>query len=129
MKFDLKAWSENLHVALCGISNKRTLDNFSFLSDYAKKRPKPPFLIASILLIPGYIDEQEVSDIAKFIASLNPNIPYALLAFHPDFLMADLLTTSLQHADQCLKAAKESGLRRVRLGNIHLLRNERDDWT
>ena len=124
MKFDLKAWSENLHIALCGISNKRTLDNFSFLADYAKKRPEPPFLIAGTLLIPGYIDEQEVSDIAKFIASLDPNIPYALPTFHPDFLMADLSTTSLQHAEQYLKAAKESGLRRVRLGNIHLLRNE-----
>ena len=124
IKFDLKAWGENLHIALCGTSNKRTLDNFSSLATYAQKRPEPPFLIASTLLIPGYVDEQEVSGIAKFIASLDPNIPYALLAFHPDFLMADMPTTSLQHAERCLKAAKESGLRRVRLGNIHLLRNE-----
>ncbi len=130
IKFDLKAWNDNLHVALCGISNKRTLENFSLLADYAKRRPVPPFLIASTLLVPGYIDEQEVSDIAKFIVSLDPDIPYALLAFHPDFLMTDLPTTSLQHAEQCLKAAKEAGLHRVRLGNIHLLRDERQNgWT
>ena len=129
IKFDLKAWNEKLHIALCGISNKRTLENFSLLADYAKRRPEPPFLIASTLLIPGYIDELEVSNIAKFIASLDQNIPYALLAFHPDFLMTDLPTTSLQHAERCLKAAKEAGLCRVRLGNIHLLRNEyQDDW-
>jgi len=130
IKFDLKAWNDNLHIALCGISNKRTLENFSLLADYDKRREAPPFLIASTLLVPGYIDEQEVSDIAKFIASLDPNIPYALLAFHPDFLMTDLPTTSLQHAEQCLKVAKDAGLRRVRLGNIHLLRDERqNDWT
>jgi pyruvate formate lyase activating enzyme len=129
IKFDLKAWNEKLHIALCGVSNKRTIENFSLLAAYTKKRPEPPFLIASTLLIPGYIDELEVSSIAKFIASLDPNIPYALLAFHPDFLMTDLPTTSLQDAERCLKAAKEAGLRRVRLGNIHLLRNEyQDDW-
>ncbi|HIE16735.1 MAG TPA: radical SAM protein [Dehalococcoidia bacterium] len=129
IKFDLKTWNENLHIALCGISNKRTLENFHFLADYAKTRPVPPFLVASTLLIPGYIDQQEVSNIATFIASLDPNIPYALLAFHPDFLMTDLPTTSRQHAERCLKAAKEAGLHRVRIGNIHLLRNEyRSDW-
>jgi pyruvate formate lyase activating enzyme len=28
IKFDLKAWDENLHIALCGVSNKQTLRNF-----------------------------------------------------------------------------------------------------
>lgn len=130
IKFDLKAWNDDLHIALCGISNKRTLENFRILADYTNIRTTPPFLIASTLLVPGYIDEQEVWDIAKFIASLDPNIPYALLAFHPNFLMTDLPITSVQHAEQCLKAAKETGLRSVRLGNIHLLRNARqNDWT
>jgi pyruvate formate lyase activating enzyme len=129
IKFDLKTWNEKLHIALCGVSNKRTLENFSLLADYAKRRPEPPFLIASTLLVPGYIDEQEVSNIARFIASLDQNMPYALLAFHPDFLMTDLPTTSLQHAERCLTAAKDAGLRRVRLGNIHLLRDEyQNDW-
>ncbi len=125
IKFDLKAWNDNLHVALCGISNKRTLENFSILADFTKRRPVPSFLIASTLLVPGYIDEQEIYDIAKFIASFDPDIPYALLAFHPDFLMTDLPTTSFQHAERCLKAAKKAGLNRVRLGNVHLLRYER----
>jgi pyruvate formate lyase activating enzyme len=130
IKFDLKAWDEKLHIALCGISNKRTLDNFSLLASYTKRRPSPSFLIASTLLIPGYIDGEEISNIAAFIASLDPDIPYALLAFHPDFLMTDLPTTSLQHAEQCLKTAKAAGLRQVRLGNIHLLRdNYQNDWT
>jgi pyruvate formate lyase activating enzyme len=121
IKFDLKAWDEGLHVALCGISNKRTLENFQLLAEYSRKRPSPPFLIASTLLVPGYIDKQEVSKIAGFISSLNSDIPYSLLAFYPAFMMRDLPTTSRRHAEECLTEAKAQGLRRVRVGNIHLL--------
>jgi len=121
IKFDLKAWDEHLHIALCDVSNKRTLENFKLLAHYADKRPSPPFLIASTLLIPGYIDGEEISRIATFISSLSPDIPYALLAFHPQFMMSDLPPTSRRHAEECLAEAKAQGLRNVRLGNIHLL--------
>jgi pyruvate formate lyase activating enzyme len=121
IKFDLKAWDEGLHIALCGISNKRTLENFQLLAEYTRRRPSPPFLVASTLLVPGYIDKQEISHIAKFISSLNPDIPYSLLAFAPHFLMRDLSTTSRLHAEQCLTAATAQGLKKVKIGNVHLL--------
>jgi pyruvate formate lyase activating enzyme len=121
IKFDLKAYNEPLHLALCGVSNKRTLENFRLLSQYAERRPSPPLLVASTLLVPGYVDRQEVSAIAAFIASLNPDIPYALLSFHPQFLMLDLPPTSRRHALECLEAARGEGLRNVRVGNLHLL--------
>ncbi len=121
IKFDLKAWSRELHQALCGVSNERTLENFSLLSQYIERRPEPPFLVASTLLIPGYVEKEEVAQIASFITSLSPDIPYALLAFHPHFLMDDLPTTSRRHAQECLVAAKEAGLNNVRIGNLHLL--------
>ncbi|MCK4697130.1 MAG: radical SAM protein [Dehalococcoidia bacterium] len=121
IKFDLKSWSEELHIALCGVSNKRTLENFTLLADYVKRRLTPPFLVASTLLIPGYIDKEEVSRIAAFISSLSPDIPYALLAFHPRFIMNDLPPTSKRHAQECLAEAKAQGLTNVRLGNINLL--------
>jgi len=121
VKFDLKAFSEQVNIALCGVSNRRTLENFSFLADYTKNRREPPFLVASTLLVPGYVDRFEVSGIAKFIASLDSEIPYSLLAFHPHFYMSDLPTTSRVHAEECLEEAKKAGLKRVKIGNIHLL--------
>jgi len=121
IKFDLKAWSQELHIALCGVSNKRTLENFRQLAQYVEKRPTLPFLVASTLLIPGYIDGEEISRIAAFIASLGRDIPYALLAFHPRFMMNDLPPTSKRHAQKCLAEARAQGLKNVRLGNIHLL--------
>jgi len=121
IKFDLKAWDDSVHRALCGVSNRRTLDNFEYLAAWIDRRPDPPFLIASTLLVPGYVDETQVGRIAEFVAGLNPTIPYALLAFHPAFQMQDLATTSRSQAADCLAAAQSAGLTRVRVGNVHLL--------
>jgi len=123
IKFDLKAWTQEIHLALCGVTNKMTLENFKILASRFKDRPSPAPLIASTLLVPGYIDTYEVSKIAHFIASINPNIPYTLLAFHPEFYMDDLPSTSYRHAMDCLNAAKDEGLNRVRVANEHLLGN------
>jgi len=123
IKFDLKAWHEEVNLALCGVTNKRTLENFRYLAERGLERTQPPFLIASTLLVPGYIDVQEVEGLSRFIASLNPDIPYALLAFHPQFYLDDLPTTSRSHALECQAAAERAGLKRVRIGNIHLLRD------
>jgi pyruvate formate lyase activating enzyme len=67
------------------------------------------------------VGEEEVSRIAAFIAGLNPDIPYALLGFAPQFCMSDFSTTSREQADACVEAARRAGLRRVRLANRHLL--------
>ncbi len=125
VKIDLKAWNDKVHYALCGASNRRTLSNFKLLAEFKSesRRANPPLLIASTLLVPGYIDEDEVGDIARFIASLDRDIPYSLLGFHPHFQMEDLPQTSRRHAERCLNTAKDAGLRRVSVGNIHLLGN------
>jgi pyruvate formate lyase activating enzyme len=121
IKFDLKAWDDTLHQALCGVTNRRTLENFERLSGWIGRRPDPPLLVASTLLVPGYVEADQVGQLARFIAGLDPSIPYALLAFHPTFEMHDLPTTSREHAGQCLEAAQAAGLQRVRIGNAHLL--------
>jgi pyruvate formate lyase activating enzyme len=121
VKFDLKAWDEGLHAALTGVSNRQTLGNFQRLAARISERSEPPPLVASTLLVPGYVDVREVTGIARLIAALNPNIPYALLGFHPDCHMRDLPPTSRSHAEECLRAAQEAGLRRVRIGNVQVL--------
>jgi len=122
IKFDLKAMDANIHYALCGVPNTHTLENFAAAAGRIPERPQPPLLIASTLLVPGYIDAREVHAIASFITDLDPSIPYALLGFHGDFLMTDLPPTSWKQAQQCLAAAEAAGLKRVRLGNVRILR-------
>lgn len=120
IKFDLKAFDENLHFALTGVSNKRTLKNFEILAKEYLPKAKGIFLVASTLLIPGYIDKKEVEKIAKFIVKLNPEIPYSLLGFFPHYLMEDLSLYSLREAKECYNVAKKAGLKKVNLGNLHL---------
>jgi len=121
VKFDLKAYDPSLHTALTGVSNERTLSNFARAAQWIGERPQPPLLVASTLLVPGYVDSREVGQLAAFIASLDPNIPCSLLGFHPHFLMPDLPCTSVGHADECERAASEAGLINVHIGNRHLL--------
>jgi pyruvate formate lyase activating enzyme len=121
IKFDLKAFEKNLHLALCGVSNGQTLENFRWLGGFTKERREPPLLVASTLLVPGYVDEEEVGKIARFVVSVDPAIPYSLLAFYPQFEMDDLPVTSRAQAEACRKEALQAGLERVHVGNIHLL--------
>jgi len=121
IKFDLKTWSEELNTALCGVSNKPTLENFKMIGEkFYRKRKELPVLCASTLLVPGYIDAEEVENIAKFISEIDSNIPYTLLAFYPRYVMNDLPTTSRKQAVECQKAA-EKHLKNTRIGNVHLL--------
>jgi len=121
LKFDLKTWNENLNLALCGVSNAPTLRTFKLIGEkFFSQRPELPILTASTLLIPGYVDSEEVGNIAKFIAEISPEVPYTLLAFYPQYVMRDLPTTSRKQANQCYDAAKKH-LNNVRIGNINLL--------
>jgi pyruvate formate lyase activating enzyme len=121
IKFDLKAWDDNLHMALTGNTNKRTLENFSRVGKKIGLRAIPPLLIANTLLVPGYIDETEIKNIARFIASIDSDIPYSMLAFYPHFYMSDMPLTKKVFAERCLAVAKEEGLKNVKIGNAHLL--------
>ncbi len=121
IKFDLKCFEEKLSFALSGVSNRNTCKNFKMLAKMHRDRPKVPFLHASTLLIPGYVMQDEVDKISKFIAKLDPSIPYSLLAFWPTFMMSDLPLVKREDAEECLRIAKENGLERVRIGNLHLL--------
>jgi len=121
VKFDIKAYTESLHKTLTGISNHQTLANFSQTGEFSHQRLKTPLVIASTLLVPGYVGVKEVRKIAAFIATVNQDIPYSLLAFAPQFMMCDLPPTSREHADAAYQAAREEGLTNVRIGNRHLL--------
>ncbi|AEA47222.1 radical SAM protein [Archaeoglobus veneficus] len=115
VKFDLKAWNDNLHVLLTGRSNRRTLENFvRIYEEY------PDVLSATTLLVPYYVDEDEVENIARFIASLSEHIPYSLLVFHPDYRLNDMPVTPREQVRRCYNAARKH-LKRVHVGNVYLI--------
>jgi pyruvate formate lyase activating enzyme len=73
-------------------------------------------------MVPGYVDIEEIHGLARFISTLNPDIPYSLLGFYPRFVLTDLPATSRDFALQAERVAREAGVKRVNLGNIHLLK-------
>ncbi len=121
VKFDLKAWTPEIHLALTGRDNRRVLSNFAMVAEeFHSKGRFPPVLGATTLLVPGYVDAKEVEKIAEFIASIDDTIPYSLLLFHPDFRFNDLPPTPEDLAWQAYRAAKKH-LKHVNVANLHLL--------
>lgn len=123
IKVDVKAWTPSIYYALTGNDGRLVFENIKRIARRIEERPEVPLLVVSTLLVPGYVDEYEVENIARFLAELNPEIPYSLLAFHPEYKMRDFPTTSSSHAIKALEVAKRAGLKHVNIGNVWLLSN------
>ncbi|MEM0467658.1 MAG: radical SAM protein [Pyrobaculum sp.] len=121
VKFDLKAYTPSVYRALTGGEVDVVLRNFKKAARRFYERREVPLLVASILLVPGYVDLVEVDLLTKFISFVNPEVPTRFLAFHPDYLLDDLPPTSIKHAYEAVKIARENGLVEVSIGNEWLL--------
>lgn len=121
IKFDLKCFDPNLSHVLSGVDNSQSYENFRMAyEEFYEERKDIPVLTGVTLLVPGYVDAVEVENIAKFIADLNPDIPYSLLVFHPQLFFLDMGITPLEQVKKCYQTAKKY-LNRVKVGNLHLL--------
>ncbi len=121
IKADLKCWSPEILYALSGVEHREAYENFKWLGKRHRERPEVPFARASTLLVPGYVDDEEIRNLASFIADFDPTIPYSLLAFHPLYYMEDMPCTKREDAERFVRICEEEGLQRVRVGNPWLL--------
>jgi pyruvate formate lyase activating enzyme len=71
----LKAFDEKLHIDYTGQSNKPILENFERI--YRSGVP----MMAESVVIPGYIDKEEIEKIASFIAGIDKNMRYQIDAY------------------------------------------------
>jgi pyruvate formate lyase activating enzyme len=71
------------------------------------------------LVVPGFNDStDELMDTARFIASVSPQIPWHVSAFHPDYKMLELPRTSVRTLIRAAEIGQEAGLNHVYAGNI-----------
>ena len=71
------------------------------------------------LLIPGFNDsDDELRRLTEFVASVSPDIPWHVTAFHQDYKMSDPANTRPQDLLRAAKIGRESGLRFVYTGNL-----------
>ncbi|MHA2173900.1 MAG: radical SAM protein [Candidatus Hodarchaeales archaeon] len=120
-KFDLKYFTPSLGHLLSGVSIKQSFENFKQCYQLYYHRREEPVLSATTLLISGYTDSNEVKKIAEFIADIDPTIPYSLLVFFPALFLGDLPITPKKQIEECYQAATEAGLKRINIGNKHLI--------
>lgn len=71
------------------------------------------------LVVPGFNDSpEELTEAARFIASVSPDIPWHVTAFHPDYKMTDRTSTGADRLLRAVEIGKEAGLRFVYAGNL-----------
>ena len=71
------------------------------------------------LLIPGFNDaDAELRALTEFIASVSPDIPWHVTAFHQDYRMTDPANTTAADLRRAAALAREAGLRFVYAGNL-----------
>jgi pyruvate formate lyase activating enzyme len=71
------------------------------------------------LVVPGLNDsKEELRDVARFLASVSPDIPWHVTAFHPDYKMTDRARTAVEKLLEAVGIGREEGLRFVYAGNL-----------
>jgi pyruvate formate lyase activating enzyme len=71
------------------------------------------------LVVPGHNDSpEELRDIARFLVSVSPDVPWHVTAFHPDYKMEDREPTSVRALLRAAEIGAAEGLRFVYAGNL-----------
>ncbi len=72
------------------------------------------------LIIPGENDsDAELKDIATFITSLSPDIPWHISRFHPEYEFTEREPTPIATLRRAYDIGKKCGLRYVYMGNVN----------
>jgi len=71
------------------------------------------------LIVPGFNDSTaELMDAARYLASISPNIPWHVTAFHPDYKMTEPDRTTTSTLLRAAEIGQEAGLNFVYAGNL-----------
>jgi pyruvate formate lyase activating enzyme len=70
------------------------------------------------LLVPDFNDSpEELRELTEFLASVSPDIPWHVSAFHPDYRMTGPRRTTVEMLEQAAGIGQAAGLRYVYAGN------------
>ncbi|MBI3292396.1 MAG: AmmeMemoRadiSam system radical SAM enzyme, partial [Elusimicrobia bacterium] len=112
-KVDLKGFNDKYYRQFLGGVLQNVLDTIRWL--YERKF----WLEIVTLTIQGFNDsDDELTKIARFIASISPDIPWHVTAFHKDYKMQDPDNTSPATLIRAAQIGEAEGLRYVYAGNL-----------
>jgi pyruvate formate lyase activating enzyme len=111
-KIDLKAFNETSYRLLGGKLG-------AVLDTIREVHRRGIWLEVLTLVVPGFNDsDAELAKIAEFVASVDPEIPWHVTAFHRDYKMTDGRDTSTADLDRAWRIGRAAGLKFVYPGNI-----------
>jgi pyruvate formate lyase activating enzyme len=110
---DLKSFRSEFYKKNCKGRLKPVLDSIRLM------RELDIWVEVTTLVIPDQNDsEEELRDIARFIAGVDPSIPWHISRFHPDYQFADSRATPIETLRKAYDVGKEEGLKFIYTGNL-----------
>jgi len=113
INIDIKSFSKKFYSTICHASLEPVLETVK------RCRKLGIWVEITTLVIPGKNDSvEELSEIARFIASVDKDIPWHVTAFHPAYRMMDVMPTPMQSLVAARKIGLDEGLSFVYAGNL-----------
>ncbi len=110
---DLKGFTEEFYRKICGARLEPVLENIRLYYELGV------WIEVTTLIIPGYNDDEEqLRGIARFLAEINPDIPWHVTRFHPDYQLTTASATPVDTLRKAREIGREEGLRYVYIGNV-----------
>jgi len=110
---DLKSFSEGFYKKVCGAKLKPVLESIT------RMHALGIWVEVTTLIIPTLNDAVgELREVARFLFSCSPAIPWHVSAFYPTYRMMDKPRTSPEIIRRAREIGLEEGLRYVYTGNI-----------
>jgi len=110
---DLKSFRDEFYRGVCRATLKPVLENLR------RMREMGIWVEITTLVIPTHNDsEREFEQIAGFILSLGPEVPWHVSAFYPTYKMLNLARTPASLLHRAREIGMKTGLRYVYCGNI-----------
>jgi len=116
---DLKAFSDETYRKMCGAKLAPVLDTIRLYKELGI------WLEVTTLVVSTVNDtEEELREIARFIADVGVEIPWHISRFHPQYMFPDAPPTKIEILHRAREIGIEEGLRYVYEGNIPGTGNE-----
>jgi pyruvate formate lyase activating enzyme len=110
---DLKSFRDAFYRKRCGARLEPVLETIRGM------RKLGIWVEATTLVVPGQNDShQELDDIARFLGETDPDIPWHISRFHPDYKLLDAVATPMQTLHHARERGIAHGLRHIYLGNV-----------
>jgi len=110
---DLKAFKDETYKRVCGARLEPVLASIRRMRDLGI------WVEVTTLVVPGLNDgAEELTGIARFIAGVDPDIPWHISRFHPDFEYTDAPSTPARTLRLAAEIGKREGLRYLYIGNM-----------